>query len=69
MIAPEGRASTTTYKSGQGAHQIHVLSGATPDAVLAHQVRVYLFYRKVGSTPDLQPVPGAVRRQLTRVYR
>jgi hypothetical protein len=59
----EGRES---YQYGSGAHDIVVLARMSPDAYLAHQIRMGGFYHRVDTTPELVATPRGTRELLLR---
>lgn len=58
--------TSVTYKepSGQAAHTIRILERVSPEALLVHHSKVWLFYKKLRETPNLQPTPKAVKASI-----
>lgn len=66
LHGPTANEGQDHYQVGMGAHTLVVLGKVSPDAMLAHQVRVTAFYHRASVTPVLQAVPREVRELILR---
>lgn len=68
LVGVDGAEVATVVRSPSAGHRVHVLDNVSPDALVVHQSRVFLFNLSVSDGRAQRALPRAVVLELLGRY-